>query len=128
VKDLSDKQRRAAQLLVGGMIGREVAVQVQVTPETISTWKKSHHFQAYANALRNESLQATIDAIRGKCFKAVETLGTLAEGATTEETRRKASVDLLRLMGVLNQKTYQQEAGPESAIDLLLSAPSLGGI
>ncbi|MDO9454139.1 MAG: hypothetical protein Q7J29_14975 [Stagnimonas sp.] len=111
--NLTDKQLCAARVLAEGGLCKDAATAADVTPETISAWKKQTSFQHYANALRNEKHKAARDALRTQALVAIETLGALMASAKSQETRRKAAVDVLTLMGHGNIQTYYTETWSE---------------
>jgi transposase-like protein len=113
MKHLSDKQRIAAEVIASGGLCKHAAAAAGVVPETISVWRKAPEFLAYANQLRNEAHLAARDALRAQSLAAVETLGLLMRSAESEETRRKAAVDVLTHMGLGDIKNYNMGMWPE---------------
>lgn len=106
MKELTDKQRQAAQMLASGSLCRDAAEAVSVAPETISAWKAQPAFKAYCEGLRMEMHYAARDALRAKSMAAVEVLGQLLTSAKSEDVRRKAAVDILNLMGHADIQKY----------------------
>ena len=60
VHELRPRQVRAAQMLIEGQRGKDVAAAVGVSPETVSRWKAQPEFQEFTRLL----LQDSVDAAR----------------------------------------------------------------
>ncbi len=115
---LSDKQLRATELLASGKLGREVAQQLGVTPETISHWKKLAAFEAQYNSVRREVQRSTVNSLQAASGLAVNTLVDLMKGARSDETKRRAAVNVLELLGLDNQKKHDLEGGSSDADEI----------
>ncbi len=99
VNNLTSKQVKALPLMAQGMSGVDVAKEVGVTPQTVSEWKQSPDFAAALNGLKMEYLEGAKCLLQQSPSKAVQTLIDLMENSESEETRRKAALDILRLSG-----------------------------
>lgn len=108
---LSEKQRIAAELLAAGKLCKVAAAAVDVSPETVSVWRRQPAFRAYCNSLRNEAHFAARDALRNIGPLAVGTLEDLLKASTSDETRRKAAGDVLRMLGHEDINTAYLEGG-----------------
>jgi hypothetical protein len=98
---LKPSQIQAAILLSEGKKQKEVAESVGCTQETISHWKQLPSFEALLNSLRLDALESAREAIRFNVGAAVSTLAELCVSAGSEEVRRKASVNLIEVAGVI---------------------------
>ena len=99
MNNLTSKQIKALPLMVQGIPGKDVATEVNVTPQTVSEWKRCPEFMATLNSLRMEFLENARFQLQQSPSKAVQTLIDLMDNSENEETRRKAALDILRLSG-----------------------------
>lgn len=99
MKKLTAKQVQALPLMAQGVSGVDVGKKVNVTPQTVSGWKKSPEFMASLNQLKMDYLESARCQLQQSPSKAVQTLVDLMENSSNEETRRKAALDVLRLNG-----------------------------
>jgi hypothetical protein len=95
----SAKQCKAINLLAKGNTGRDVAKELSVTPQTVCEWKKKPDFVAQVNKLKMEGLETARTALQHSSNVAVEALIEIAKESNSDETRRKAALDILRLNG-----------------------------
>lgn len=117
---LKSNQIKAATLLALGKTAREVAREINCTPETISHWKQDYEFEAMLNGLRWDALEAGREALRSGMRYAVEGLLKLVRDAENEETRRKACVDVLEMSGLRdpNVAAFGSGIGPRDAYEV----------
>lgn len=115
--DLSGTQIKAIGLLVAGQTCRSVAEEVDVTPQTISAWKNQPYFAAELNKAKMDALESARSKIQGGSIQAVESLLELAQNASSEEVKRKAALDLVKLAGlsVDTLNVFAWGIGPSSA-------------
>lgn len=120
---LNGKQTRAAGLLARGMSCADTAKEVGVSPQTISAWKKDPEFEATVNSLKWEVLETARDQLRTLVPDAVKALQDLVNGATREDVRRKAAIDVLQTAGLAgDEKThlrYGWGCGPETSDEII---------
>jgi hypothetical protein len=109
---LTEKQRKAAVLLVSGKTGRDVAKEVNCSPETICHWRHDAVFEALCNHLRLDALQAGREALRSAVSGAARVLIDLMGNAQNEEVRRKAALDVLSLVGMTDTAGESPCIGP----------------
>jgi len=114
--EVTPKQVKAISLLVTGMTGREVAKKVGVSYQTVSEWNNDPVFSVYVNQLKQEALDEARDKLRGLALEAVNSLQDLMINAKNEEVRRKASLNILEMTGLLNPNSglYGFGIGPTS--------------
>ena len=93
---ITAKQAEAATLLMTGLTAREVAEKIGVTPETISTWRRSKSFNDILAYLRDEKLIAGLDQLRGLQQVALETIKHLMLNSESDAIRLKAASGVLR--------------------------------
>lgn len=115
---LSDKQLRAAELLAAGRLGCEVAEELGITPETVSHWKKQPVFEARYNLIREEIQFAALDSLRGITGLAVTTLADIMKTSKSEETRRRAAVNVLQLLGFDDPQRFHALIGSTDASEI----------
>jgi hypothetical protein len=96
---LKPNQVQAAILLVSGKSSKDVASAINCTPESITHWKKIPEFEALLNQLRKELIENGRELLRDSIKKAVSTLQDLMVNADSDEVKRKAAVDVLRMNG-----------------------------
>ena len=109
---LTPKKIEAAVRLALGQTGIEVALYVDVTPETISHWKKEPEFQAYLNELKLEAMESSREALRELSGKAVQGLEELITSAKSENVKLRACTIVLELTGVNDPETWGWGIGP----------------
>ena len=100
MSDLNPRQLRAAALLVSGHTARAAARDVQVTPETISIWKRDPEFQRLLLQFKVEAATACREIISSAVVDAAQTLVTLVREGKSDEVRRRAALDILALSGI----------------------------
>ena len=120
---LSPKHEKAAILLAQGNTGVATAEAVEVSPQTISEWKRIPEFQALINKLRLDALESARTALQASATTAAKTLQNLAESAKDEETRRKAALDILRITGLEpgNEASFGWGLGPTDPNEIAAS-------
>ena len=96
---LTPNKIKAATLLVSGMTGKDVASEINCTPETICHWKNEPEFKALLNSLRKEVLEQGRERLRGSVMDAMDTLRDIMANSENQEARRKAAMDVLRMSG-----------------------------
>ena len=97
---LTPKKIQAAQLLASGRKCQDVAVEVDVTPQTISQWKREAGFTVYLNRLKLESAEAALDSLRSLAKEAADELGHLLKNSKNDEIRRKTAINILEMVGL----------------------------
>ena len=96
---LKPKQFQAAMLLAQGWLCKDVAEELDVTPQTISEWQKLAEFEAYLNSLKKESLEAARTHLQRLAETASETIEELMESSTSDAIRLKAAETVLAHTG-----------------------------
>lgn len=71
VRELRPRQVQAANLLVQGMQGKEVAMVMKVAEETVSRWRQQPEFQALMRDLLQESVDATKLGLVSLCVESI---------------------------------------------------------
>ncbi len=80
--NLKPQKDLAAFLLARGMLGKDVAKEVGVTPETISHWKHDKHFLALMNEYKLEIVESLREKLRLIAGKALATLDHLMDNGS----------------------------------------------
>lgn len=93
--NLSAKQQKAVLLSVQGMSQRDIAQELEVTPETVSRWQNRPDFSAAKNSLLEEARASTASKLRTLAEKAVETLEQLLEAKDTSDSVKLSTARLV---------------------------------
>jgi hypothetical protein len=92
---LTDQQKRAAELLVGGLRPGKVAIAVQISREQLWRWRSGHPgFRQYVNRLRVEFHAARVDRLWALTDKALDVVEE-----QLDEGDPQTAMGLLRLAG-----------------------------
>ena len=97
---LTPKKIQAAQLLASGRKCQDVAVEVDVSAQTISAWKREAGFTVYLNRLKLESAEIALDSLRSLAKDAADELGHLLKNSKNDEIRRKVAINILEMIGL----------------------------
>ena len=103
--DLKPNQILAATMLAAGKSCRDTANEIGCTPETISHWKKDASFEALLNQLKWNLLETARDNLQTATLNAAQALQELSQHAKSEETKRKACMNILNLAGLNDPKS-----------------------
>lgn len=98
--NLKPKQIQAATLLAQGWLCKDVAEEIQVTPQTISEWKNIPEFEACINDLKTQSIEAARAQIQSLAESAVDTISELMESSESDNVRLKAALAMLAHAGL----------------------------
>lgn len=114
---LTPSQSKAIPLLLSGMKYKDIAKQLNISPQTISSWNNDPEFVAYVNRQRADALSGTRALLQSLTREAVRELYRIALHAENEEVRRKAIMDILHLTGFDDPKCglYALEIGPQTS-------------
>ena len=97
---LTAKQIHAANMLASGRKCQDVAKEIEVTPQTISAWKREAGFSVYQNRLKMELADAARDSLRASAKEAADTLVDLLNNSKNDEIRRKTAINILEIVGL----------------------------
>ena len=100
MSELTPIQQKAVVLLVLGKTAREVAKELDVSPETISHWRQNATFKALVNELNWEALNHARDQMRALTSKAVWTVKDVMQNGKTDAARLKAAEIVLAHVGM----------------------------
>jgi hypothetical protein len=100
MSELKPIQEKAAVLLASGKTARDVAKEVDVTPETISHWRQIASFRALEHKLKWEALNSARDEMQALTSKAVSTLKDVMQNGKTDAARLKAAEIVLMHVGM----------------------------
>lgn len=89
---LSDRQRRAAELLVSGLTISEVAREMRVNRSTVWRWNKEEEFAKHLWRLRSELLRATIIGMERLLQRSVRVVDR-----KLDEDSERAALGILRM-------------------------------
>jgi len=78
--NLNKKQLLAIPMVANGMTGKAIAMELKVTEETVSRWKKIPEFQAAVNTILKDAMDSARERLRGLIGKALNTLGDAIDG------------------------------------------------
>lgn len=103
---LAARKLQAATLLAQGKLCRDVAAAVEVTPQTISEWKKDPAFESYLNSLRQEWIMGAVAQIQYLTGRAAATVAELMEPGNPESVRLKAAALVLNHPNVVDPNKW----------------------
>ena len=112
---LSSKQVFAANLIAQGMRKKDVADDLNITPQTVSVWCAKDEFNAYLNAVKFELLEDARDRMRTLSGTAVDTIRDLMDKGEKEAVRLQAARTVLDITGISNPERWGLGIGPTSA-------------
>ena len=98
---LSQKQAYAAVLIAQGMRKKDVADEINITPQTISVWCAKDEFTTYLNSIRFELLVDARERMRALSGTAVDTIRDLMDKGEKEAVRLQAARTVLDVAGIL---------------------------
>ena len=101
---LEAKQLQAVALLASGCPAKDVAAELKVSPQTISTWRKQPAFRNALNNLKIQCLMSARDNLRTLSVDATAELARLMKHGQSERVRLQAALAILRGVGVLDQQ------------------------
>jgi hypothetical protein len=104
---LSSKQVFAANLIAQGMRKKDVAVEINLTPQTISVWCAKDEFNAYLNAIKFELLEDARDRMRTLSGTAVDTIRELKE-ESAEDLEPRLFEKLMDIDPLYGQGNFDQ--------------------
>ncbi len=115
--NLKPKQEQAAFLLASGMLGKDVANTVGVTPETISSWRKDENFEICINRYRLEYVESARERLRLMTGKALSALEELIDKGSTDTVKLKACSEVIKHAGFKNPEQLLWGIGRTSDIE-----------
>ena len=101
---LTPKQLQALPLLARGTLATEVASQIDVSPQQISSWKKDAVFCKALSRLRSEQLYSSIAHVQALTRVATTGLEKIITEAKDEKVRLEACKYVLEVAGVNHGK------------------------
>jgi hypothetical protein len=117
---MNEKQQQAILLLATGKTGSEVAVQLKVTPKTISTWRSEPEFRAELNKHMLDIKTANAERMRSLCGVALQTIEIcMLDKNTPVKEKLNASFKLLELSKVSPSEIGETDADKLSFEDRL---------
>ena len=119
--ELSPKQVNAASLLICGMKAVGVAQELGISPQTLSRWQGEPAFKAAMNRCKWEILSNARQRLQLAAESAVDCLVEIATDSQNEESRRRASMDIIRLVGLADPSKglYGWGIGPNTAQEVV---------
>ena len=99
-RQLTIEQENAIDLLLQGQTDREVADQVGVTRQTVTTWRNTNAaFEAELNRRRQDVWGGQTERLRGLVARAVDVLAEDLEGGDLR-LRQGAAIHILKTVGL----------------------------
>jgi hypothetical protein len=120
-RDLSAKQLQAAQLHVAGWLLKDIAAELSMHRNTLSTWLKLPEFQRevelYRRELRKAFANRLVSELAPKAFDAlVDTLKSEPTDPPTHGERNSAALGVLRALGLFEREAGTTQVGPQVAV------------
>jgi hypothetical protein len=97
LENLKPIQLKAAAFLAAGTSCKDAAEQCEVTPETISHWKRNSDFVAHLNQLKKDAVECARERLRNLVADAIGVLEDLL-GSPSDSIRFRASQYILDAM------------------------------
>ncbi len=118
-RGVTDRQRRALELLMAGATHRQVALEVGVARETVTRWvNRNPFFRAELNHRRKDAYDSSREKVRLLTEKALDVLGwALADG--------NVKVALALLQRLESEKRPCGATTPENVIDEMASGDEM---
>lgn len=91
-------------MLAAGCPAKDVAADLQVTPQTISAWRAQPAFRETLNGLKIQYLRSARDALRSLSMDATDELARLMRGGKSERVRLQAALAVLRGVGLMDHE------------------------
>ena len=104
---LSTKQRKAAEAIAQGLNYRQAAKAAGVGRTTVTKWRKSEHFSAYLDELKDAIQQAVVDAASGVLQNAQDVLLGVMDSVETDANTRA------RIAMYFHDKYYAPKSGED---------------
>lgn len=105
MSNLTDKQHLAALYLAQGMKGCDVAKALEVTPETVSKWRRNPAFQELCASTRGSIINESLDRVRGLHAEAIDTLARLMKDGNSELVQFRAAQTVLKYGNMMNPES-----------------------
>lgn len=103
-RQLEGRQLQAVVLLASGCPAKDIATELQVSPQTISAWRAQPAFRDALNNLKVQCLRSARDNLRTLSVDATSELARLMKHAKSERVRLQAAVAVLRGVGVMGHE------------------------
>ena len=100
---LSGKQTQAIELLTHGETVTKVAEIVGVTPQTICVWKRNDDFRETLHEIELQRFRLLVDSLHSLGESAVIELTHLMRNSKSDETKRRACMDILQMIGFASE-------------------------
>ena len=101
---LEGKQLRAVALLASGCSAKDVAAEIQVSPQNISEWRRQPAFRRALDNLKIQCLMSARDNLRTLSVDATSVLADLMKHGKSERVRLQAALAVLRGVGALDHE------------------------
>lgn len=105
MSNLTDKQHLAALYLAQGTKACEVAKALEVTPETISKWRRNPAFQELCESIRRSIINESLDRVRGLHAEAIDTLERLMKTGNSELVQFRAAQTVLKFGNMMSPES-----------------------
>jgi len=99
-EQLTEQQIHAISLTLCGWRAVAVADELGISPQTLSRWKANPTYKATLNDNKMRILSAAREKLQVSAEKAVRELVAIATEDESAETRRKACMNVIQLVGL----------------------------
>ncbi len=99
MNELTKRQIRAAQLEASGMMAKDIADELNVTPQTISSYRRLDEYRVLVSKIAQASLKAAQLKLIESSSQAVDTIICMMVGGD-DATKLKAAELILKLVGI----------------------------
>jgi len=94
LKKLEEIHRRAATLLLQGGTAEQIAEALDVSPGTVSEWKRSSRFKRFFRKLRREAYDESLAILQAASRQAVKVMVDTMKAADPNEIKEGGRPDL----------------------------------
>jgi hypothetical protein len=97
---LTDQQREGARLAAAGWRGIDIAEHLDVTPETVSRWRKKPEYIAAIEAILSEARSEVAGRMIELTDKALGVMDDMLEYRYDSSLKLRAAIALLQIAGI----------------------------
>jgi hypothetical protein len=115
MEGVSPRQVLAARMLIEGRLGKDVAAEIGVSPETISRWRHRPEFEALMRELLRDTVDATRLGLVSLCSESIVHLRGLVRSFNNDTSLKAITLILGKVGPVLGVIGAELRRPPEDA-------------
>ena len=101
MREVSPQQRKAAVMLVSGVLCKDVAQTLGLSAQTISAWRAEPNFQCVLQHEQQILLSQTRDQARALVVEALAEVRLLMKESKSDSIRLRAALEILKGTGIV---------------------------